>query len=393
VSKRDLRAELLQAEPSGAFDAEARAYRVAAHAFAEREPVPRRRRHTRRLVFGIAALALVAAALSPPGSAVLDRIRDAVGRERVVGVERSRPLLLRLPAPGRLLVDSPSGPWVVNRDGTKRLLGDYGEASWSPGGLYVVATRGRELVALTPEGVVRWTIPQRGAARMPRWAPSGFRIAYLAAPDLHVTVANGTGDRVLARDVPRVAPAWRPGEEHVLAYTGRNGVVRVVNTDTARTLLRTGAGPVPVALAWTADGRTLVVLDRGGLRLFTGDRPPRRVSLGGRTGVALAAAPIGRAVAVVARDAAGRGSELLMVEEHVRRVFAGAGAFTDAAWSPDGEWLLVAWRSADQWVFVRSEGVERLDAVSNIARQFAGRSGTAPRFPALGGWCCRPEEP
>jgi dipeptidyl aminopeptidase/acylaminoacyl peptidase len=393
VSGRDLRAELLQAEPPGAFDAEARAYRVAAHAFAEREPVPRRRRHTRRLALGIAVLALIAAALSPPGSAVLDRIRDAVGRERVVGVEQSRPLLLRLPAPGRVLVDSSSGPWVVNRDGTKRLLDGYGAASWSPGGLYVVATRGRELVALTPEGVVRWTIPRRATVRLPRWAPSGFRIAYLAGPDLRVTVANGTGDRVLARGVPRVAPAWRPGEEHVLAYAGRNGVLRVVNTDTGETLFRSGAGPLPVALAWTAEGRTLVALDRNAVRFFTGDRPPRRVPLGGRTGVALAAAPTGRAVAVVARDAAGRGSELLTLGGGLRRLFAGAGAFTDVAWSPDGEWLLVGWRSADQWVFVRSNGVERLQAVSNIANQFAGRAGAAPRFPSLGGWCCVPEAP
>ena len=392
MSERDLRAELLQAEPPDAFDAEARAYRVAAHSFAERERVPRRRRHTRRLVLGIAVLALVAAALSPPGSAVLDRLRDAVGRERVVGVDRSRPLLLRLPAPGRVLVDSPSGPWVVNRDGTKRLLGDYGEPSWSPSGLYVVATRGRELVALTPEGIVRWTIPQRAAVRTPRWAPSGFRIAYFAGRDLRVTVANGTGDRVLARGVPRVAAAWRPGEEHVLAYARGNGVVRAVNTDTGQTLFRTASGPVPVALAWTADGRTLVVLDRDGLRLFTGGGPPRRVSLGGRTGVALAAAATGRTVAVVARDVAGRGSELLTVGRQVRRVFAGAGAFTDVAWSPDGEWLLVGWRSADQWVFVRSRGVERLVAVSNIGRQFAGRAGTPLRFPAPGGWCCAPDE-
>ncbi len=179
----------------------------------------------------------------------------------------------------------------------------------------------------------------------------------------------------------------------MLAYARPNGVVRVVNTDTGRTLVRSGAGPVPVALAWTADGRTLVVLDRDGLRLFAGDGPPRRIPLGGRTGVALAAAPTGRAVAVVARDATGRGSELLTADGRVRRVFAGAGAFTDVAWSPDGEWLLVGWRSADQWVFVRSDGVERLQAVSNISRQFAGRAGAAPRFPALGGWCCAPEQP
>ncbi len=47
---------------------------------------------------------------------------------------------------------------------------------------------------------MRWTIPQRAAVRAPRWAPSGFRIAYLAGPDLRVTVANGTGDSALARD-------------------------------------------------------------------------------------------------------------------------------------------------------------------------------------------------
>ena len=135
------------------------------------------------------------------------------------------------------------------------------------------------------------------------------------------------------------------------------------------------------------------MLDRDGLRLFDGRRaaaahPARRAH-----GCRARGGPTGRAVAVVARDATGRGSELLTADGRVRRVFAGAGAFTDVAWSPDGEWLLVGWRSADQWVFVRSDGVERLQAVSNISRQFAGRAGAAPRFPALGGWCCAPEQP
>ena len=47
---------------------------------------------------------------------------------------RSQPRPLRLPADGKLLVQSEQGPWVVRRDGSKRLLGRYDGASWSPRG-------------------------------------------------------------------------------------------------------------------------------------------------------------------------------------------------------------------------------------------------------------------
>ncbi len=53
-------------------------------AFIERERVPQPARRPWKLVVGVAFLALVAAALSPPGMAVLDSLRDAVGRDRVV---------------------------------------------------------------------------------------------------------------------------------------------------------------------------------------------------------------------------------------------------------------------------------------------------------------------
>jgi hypothetical protein len=52
-------------------------------------------------------------------------------------------------------------------------------------------------------------------------------------------------------------------------------------------------------------------------------------------------------------------------------------------WSPDGRWLLVAWRDANQWLFVHAGHVV---PVSNIAGAFAS-SGRAA-FPTLGGWCC-----
>ena len=391
MTERRLR-ELLRADPPpGELDAERRAWHVVAAAFAEREPVPPPRRNVRALALGVAALALVAAALSPPGSAVLDSIRDAVGRERVAGVEEARPLLLELPAPGRLLVTSPSGAWVVNADGSKRLLGEARDATWSPQGLFVGTARGRQLVALTPEGVTRWTIPHRARVREPRWAPSGFRIAYLAGSALRVTAGDGTGDRLLAEGAPGIAPAWRPGTRHVLAYAASGGGVRVADTDADRVLLRVppAGGPV-LGLAWLADGRTLAVLDRDGVRVVGADGATRRIPLAGRAGVTLAAAPAGGRLAVVARSRGGR-SDLLLVgtgRGEVRSIFSGAGRFTEAAWSPDGEWLLVAWASADQWVFVRAADDGGLAAVGNVSEQFVGTAEAEEGFPRLGGWCC-----
>ena len=40
---------------------------------------------------------------------------------------KSAPALFSLPAPGRLLVSADSGVWVVDQDGSRRLLGDYRE--------------------------------------------------------------------------------------------------------------------------------------------------------------------------------------------------------------------------------------------------------------------------
>src|ERR671934_220788 len=54
---------------------------------------------------------------------------------RAIGVKHAAPTLFRLPAPGRLLVESSEGPWVVQPDGSKRLLGRFLDASWSPHGL------------------------------------------------------------------------------------------------------------------------------------------------------------------------------------------------------------------------------------------------------------------
>jgi len=207
-------------------EARERARAVVLAAFAEREPQPRRR--SRKPVAAV-ALTLVALAglLSPPGRAVLDEIREAVG------VEGSAPALFSLPTEGRLLVTSDAGSWIVDRDGSKRLLGPYREASWSPFGRFVVAARRNELVTLTPEGEVRWSLA-RPDVRFPRWSgsPTDTRIAYLSRGGLRVVNGDGTGDRLIDADAAARAAVWRAGMTHVLVYARRDGSVRAVQVDT-----------------------------------------------------------------------------------------------------------------------------------------------------------------
>src|SRR5207253_3710788 len=111
-----------------------------------------------------------------PGQSVVNSIRDAVGREKVVGVRNAQRELVRLPAPGRLLVQSTRGAWIVQRDGSRRLLGRYRDASWSPHGKYVAGVlHGTELVALEPTGPVRWEKPHKQRLALPRWSFEGYR--------------------------------------------------------------------------------------------------------------------------------------------------------------------------------------------------------------------------
>jgi hypothetical protein len=137
---------------------------VVRSAFAEYEPPPAARRPL-GLVAGIATVAvvvLIVAAVSPAGRALVRSVRSAVG------IEHAEPALVALPAAGRLLVDSDAGSWIVQADGSKRLLGRYAAASWSPHGLFEVVARGHELAALDPKGNVRWSIERDGLVRDPR---------------------------------------------------------------------------------------------------------------------------------------------------------------------------------------------------------------------------------
>jgi Tol biopolymer transport system component len=395
MNERRLKRMLVATAPPDEVGAQRRAWRVARTAFGEREPTPWPIRHRRPLAGAAIAVAVLAAALSPPGRAVIDEVREAVGTEKVVGVPQAKPALFSLPAPGRVLVAAPSGAWVVSDDGSRRRLGDYDEATWSPQGLFVAASKRHQLAALTPKGDGRWTLARRSVHHA-RWSPSGFRIAYLSRSNLHVVAGDGTGDRRVdsAQDV---APAWRPGAEHALAYANRSGAVTVLATDENQALwTAAGAATNPAQLEWSADATRLLVARRlpgGQFALVVFDADGRRLqtlAFDGRF-VDAAFAPGNHSVAVVRR--VGLSSELLVVSADTLRrqdvVFRGRGQFSDVAWSPNGRWLLLGWDSADQWLFIRSTDVSKIEAVERLAAQFDPGGTGAAAFPRIEGWCCR----
>jgi hypothetical protein len=243
--------ELERIEIPGEHDARARSWAVVSAAFAEREPLRRRRSWKPAAAIAI-ALVIVAGLLSPPGRAVLDELRA------VVGVEESAPALFSLPAPGRLLVSADSGVWVVDQDGSRRLLGDYREASWSPFGRFVVAARANELVALEPDGTVRWSLA-RPDVRLPRWGGTrtDTRIAYFSRGDLRVVGGDGKGDRLLDAGTALKAPEWRTG--HMLVYERRDGAARAVDVDTGAVVQAPARLLEPPAATMSPDGRWTVV--------------------------------------------------------------------------------------------------------------------------------------
>jgi dipeptidyl aminopeptidase/acylaminoacyl peptidase len=390
--------QLRELEVPGEREAEQRAWALAKRAFSEREPTPRRPTARRLVLAAAAALVLALALLSPAGAAIRNWVSDVIGKEH------ARPALTSLPAPGKLLVDSERGTWVVQADGSQRLLGDYREATWSPHGVYVAATRGPHLTALEADGDPHWTVTGSQPATMPNWqAPDGFRIAYLSGSSLRVVAGDGTADREIARRIAPVAPVWRPGARHVLAYVGEDGAVRFVNTDSGRRLF-SQRFPDIGALAWSHDGSSLAVATDSQIAvarpLFTrGREPDVRMSRPQPNSAVeqLSYSPSGDRLAFIRRstESSAASSELVLASLSTnginqRILFSGPGQLTDPTWSPNGRWLLVGWRDADQWLFIDTRNPSKVVAIANIARQFdPGGEGTGA-FPRISGWCCAP---
>jgi dipeptidyl aminopeptidase/acylaminoacyl peptidase len=373
---RELERRLRELRAPEEAEAEQRSRAVIRAAFAEREPVAPAGGPRRLILAAAAGVAALVIGLSPAGAKVGDLVEemgDAVG----LGEEDAKPALGSLPAAGELLVESGQGPWIVRDDGSKRLLGDYADATWSPRGLFVAVSEGRQLIAVEPDGEPRWTITAPARVSDPRWAPSGFRIAFRSGGDLWVVAADGIGGaRRLDRNVAPIAPAWRPiGDSklgaalagaNVLTYLERDREWVTVDVDTGERVKTTAAdleqlsasrSQGPVQRAVSPNGRTLASLRRVGqrtelaLQRYAGD-PQRRV------------------------------------------LFAARGKLTGPTWSPDGRWLLVGWPEADQWLMIpvaRSRGDGRRDRqdvvpYGRISEQFDPGGAGPAQFPRVSGW-------
>jgi hypothetical protein len=363
-------------------EARERARAIVVSAFAEREAVPRPSHWPRIAAIAVALAALGAATLSSPGRAVLHELRE------VVGVKRAQPALFSLPAPGRLLVSSDAGVWIVEQDGSKRLLGDYREASWSPFGRFVVAARENELAALERDGDVRWTLARPGV-RSPRWAGTDVdtRIAYVDRTGLRVVAGDGTGDRLLVPGF-RGAIAWKPGRPFPLAYASSSRVT-VRDVESGQVLWRAPVRPAaaPIRLEWSRSGGRVLAATPRSLRVYDGrGGTPLDAGPGMDRIESAALAATGQAVAFV--QVGDRLSSLWTIPRirpdanAARRLFSGSGRFGQVSWAPSGEWLVLSWPDADQWVFVRADG-RGVRAAGSLSEQFRSRS-----FPRVEGWCC-----
>ena len=375
-----MKRELERIEIPGEHEARERTWQLVSVAFGERTPAARR--PARRLAPALAVVvlgAIVAAAFSSPGRAVFHAIR------KTVGVEKARPALFSLPTGGRLLVTSTAGVWVVEADGSKRLLGRYDEASWSPHG----RLRRRD----TAKCPVR-ADPVRGGAVVARPTRCAF-------PTLD---GNGHGhtDR-LPDDQP--APRRRRRRQRrrrrrrhrrwpLRCSPSRAGLA---TRHEARARIRQHERP-RICGSTSTPGRTSGPsgpfaphpspghADSSGRVTVRGccSSPPTR----SRSSAPAAAAPLDirseRVVAAAFRPGTHdvavvrRPGEVSQVLLGAKILFSTAGELRGLTWSPDGRWLLVGLPEADQWVFVRADGRQdrrRLERIRTIPN---------PRLPPRG---------
>lgn len=388
-NEQRVRAALQELEAPDEPMAAERARQVVEAAFNEHAPAPPRSPVPRRAGLAmLIAAAIVGFALTPAGADVREWIADTVDP----GIERAETRLGSLPVGGSLLVESRDGVWTVSEDGSRRRLGDYGMATWSPNALFVGVSKGPELAAITPLGETRWVRPVSARVTAFDWSTDdGDRIAYLVGgTDLHVMAADNSSSELLDGDVSGFPPAWRPDLSdskirRQLAYGDGDGAIRVIDLDTRRELFSHFPGFEVRSLEWAADGSMLLMAGRETLALRYA--PKTAMTWGpGRGGARWSEAAmspvVNDEVAAVSRSN-GRSRLELLRQSSVEKVISFPSRVSDLTWSPNGEWILLGLPDANQWLFVRPKDGE-VRAVSNVEEQFESTGS----FPRVAGWCC-----
>ena len=395
MTEAELRARL-QAPNVDDDAAEQRAWAIVRSAYNPR-PAPRGRRRWRTIAPALACAVVIAAiavvSASAPREALARWIRQAIGYS---AQPHPRPMLSGLPGAGQLLINAPSGPWIVHGDGSRRYLGPYTAAAWSPHSLYVVAWHGATLAALDPHGHPHWRLTSDGRITVARWSPDGYRIAYIAGRGLNIVAGDGSDEHQLDQSVDPVAPAWEPrtGEAHHLAFVDRSGDIELHAADTGALVWRVTPIEPPQQLLWSPDGTRLVAVAAHRLSVYTSHGrviATTTVQAGDVLGAA-AFAGHDRLAIILSQVNQTADSVLLVAPDRLgfRRepqvLFTVPEQITGLAWSPDQQWLLAASSSADQWIFIHATPPTRLTAIGRIASQFRRDGTPSAGSPKLAGW-------
>jgi hypothetical protein len=252
----------------------------------------------------------------------------------------------------------------------------------------VAAVRGRTLAALDLRGRVRWSVQRPFALGQPVWAPDGLTIAYRSGDGLRAVAADGTEDRFLAGPMGAAAPAWL--DERTLVWADRQGRVRTVDVITRREGWRSRAGTAPRTIV-VASNRVLAVSDGAVRVLLRRDGRLALLRAAPRAETFVGAAAHGKRLALVRYDARHGLSHI----ELASATTAGAdgretpslpGRVGAPTFSPDGRWLLLGWRVADEWLFLSTPTAGRVAAVGSVGKRLAPISPGRWAFPRVIGW-------
>ncbi|HEY6762241.1 MAG TPA: hypothetical protein VI318_22265 [Baekduia sp.] len=395
TARRDGAPDFASLRVPGEEQARRRALAVARAALEDRPEVrssaPRLRALT-VVVGAVVVVAVVALGLTAPGRAAAEwvgsHLSELTGRDSQPARRATAPPApyAHLPGGGRLLAVDDQGVFAFGiGPAPRQLLGRVDTAAWSPHGRFAIAVRGIELIAVDLHGRRRWSHAERVAIRWPVWSPSGFRVAYVTGTQrggraIHVIAGDGTNPHVLAGS-GRTRPVWQPGvapAERLATVDAANRVV-LRDADSGRALWRARMVRAPRALAFTPDGRRLLVLERD--RVLTLDAATgRRRAATRRTpdiiNIAIAPRPDHAGYALLRRRLAPVRQTEVVLGRSV--VLADPGRIRSIAFSPHGDWLAADRAGVDGWDLVH------LDATT-VDRS---RTLAAGRGARLSGWCC-----